>query len=345
MKLSEILGILKLDSKLEHDYEVENLTTLDKAGPKDISFVMQEEYLKDLASTKAGAVFLEQSMLEHAPKGLQTIVIEDMHFNLARLSAFFEVREFSKPSFKLLDSKSFERVDIHQNVLAGKNLVVKEGTTIMPNVTIGDDVYIGANVTIMPNVVLCDGVVIGDNTFLYPNVTIYHKSLIGKNVRLHAGVVIGSDGFGFGTSKKTGLNKKIFHNGIAIIEDDVEIGPNTVISRAVFDKTIIGENSKLGELIAVSHNCILGKSNLLVSQVGLAGSTTTGRNVVFGGQAGVGGHVHIADFVQIGAQAGVTKSLLQPGTKWSGMPILPLKDFLRFHAMTKTMLLRSHDKK
>ncbi|PAF50347.1 hypothetical protein BKH43_04440 [Helicobacter sp. 13S00401-1] len=341
MKLSEILGILKIDSKLSSDFEVENLTTLDKASPKDISFIMQKEYLKDLQETEAGAVFMSKEFVAHAPKNLQSIVVEDMHFNLARLSAFFEVREFEGNDFNLLDSKSFIKVKIHQNVLAGKNLVIKEGTTIMPNVTIGDDVYIGANVTIMPNVVLCDGVVIGDNTILYPNVTIYHKSLIGKDVRLHAGVVIGSDGFGFGTSKM-GENKKIFHNGITIIEDEVEIGPNTVISRAVFDKTIIGANSKLGELIAISHNCVLGKSNLLVSQVGLAGSTTTGRNVVFGGQAGVGGHVHIADFVQVGAQAGITKSLLTPGSKWSGMPALPLKDFLRFHAMTKKMLLKNH---
>lgn len=171
---------------------------------------------------------------------------------------------------------------------------------------------------------------------LFPSVCIYNDCEIGHNVRIHANSVVGSDGFGYAHTKD-GKHIKIYHNGKVVLEDDVEIGANTTIDRAVFGQTRIKRGTKIDNLVQIGHNCNIGEYSIIVAQAGISGSTTTGRNVVLGGQSGSAGHLHIGDFTQIGARGAISKSLPANG-KFSGHPLLPIQDWLKLQALLKKML-------
>jgi UDP-3-O-[3-hydroxymyristoyl] glucosamine N-acyltransferase len=151
-------------------------------------------------------------------------------------------------------------------------------------------------------------------------------SKIGSYITLHSGVVIGSDGFGF--EKIDGHYEKIPQIGNVILEDFVDIGANTTIDRARFASTIIGQGTKIDNLVQIGHNVKIGKNCIIVAQVGIAGSTAVGNNVTIGGQVGISGHLHIADDTQIGAQSGVTKDT-QPNSVLLGSPAAPYKEAVR----------------
>ena len=196
-----------------------------------------------------------------------------------------------------------------------------------------------SNIHIGANVVIGENVSIGEHCIIYPNVVIYRDSVIGNRVRLHAGSIIGCDGFGYAHTND-GRHIKIEHNGRVVIEDDVEIGANNTIDRAVFGETLIKKGAKIDNLVQIGHNCVVGEHSILVSQVGLAGSTTTGRNVVMGGQAGTGGHIHIGDFVQVAGRGAVGKNL-PPHTKWGGHPLMELDEWMKFFVSLRRMLKKS----
>ncbi len=170
-----------------------------------------------------------------------------------------------------------------------------------------EDVVIGEHCDIHPGVSIGPGCRIGDHTILYPNVVLYHDVQIGQRVILHAGAVIGTDGFGYQLAE--GKHQKLHHYGHVRIEDDAEIGANTTIDRALVGETIIGQGTKIDNLVMIAHNCELGQHNVLASQVGFAGSVTTGDYVVCAGQVGIADHVHLGTGSVLAAQAGVHKSL------------------------------------
>ena len=181
-----------------------------------------------------------------------------------------------------------------------------------------------------------DDVSIGDNVIIYPNVSIYHHCHIGSNCIIHSGTVIGSDGFGFAHTKM-GEHVKIYQNGNVVVEDDVEIGANCTIDRAVFGSTIIKKGAKLDNLIQIAHNCEIGEYSILTAQVGLAGSTILGRNVVMGGQSASAGHLKIGNFAQIAGMSGVTKSI-DGGKVYGGFPAIEQKEWLRNQAKLNLLL-------
>jgi len=191
----------------------------------------------------------------------------------------------------------------------------------------------------MPNSVIGPDVVIEKGCVIYPNVTIYRDTIIGKNVIIHAGSVIGSDGFGYAHTKD-GKHVKIYHLGRVVIEDNVEIGANTTIDRAVFSETRIKKGSIIDNLVQIGHNCEVGEYSILVSQVGLAGSTKLGRNVVMGGQSATAGHLEIAPFTTIAARGGVSKSVKEPGV-YSGFPLMPHKQWLKLQGLLAKILKKS----
>jgi len=182
--------------------------------------------------------------------------------------------------------------------------------------------YIGRNVCI------------GKNCLIYPHVTIRERVEIGNRVIIHSGAVIGSDGFGFAMVR--GVQKKILQIGIVLIEDDVEIGANVTIDRARFDKTIIGQGTKVDNLVQIAHNVITGENCIIVAQAGISGSTVLGDGVILAGQAGLVGHIHIGDKAIIAAQAGVTKSV-SPGIKVSGYPAKPHEIARRVNACVQNL--------
>lgn len=211
---------------------------------------------------------------------------------------------------------------------------------IHPTAVIADDVTLGHHLSIGPYVVIESGSVIGDHcvikshvhighnvclgedTTIQPHVTIYNNTKIGKRVSIHASTVIGSDGFGY--TFENGKHVKVPHIGHVLIEDDVEIGANTVIDRATIGATIIGEGTKIDNLVQIAHSVKLGKHNIICAFTGIAGSTTSGNHVIFAANVGVSDHVRIDDGVVLAARAGVPpKKHLKQGNIYLGNPARP----------------------
>jgi len=187
---------------------------------------------------------------------------------------------------------------------------------------------IGSNVTIMAGSYIGTKAVINDDTIIHPNVTIYRDCVIGKDCIIHAGTVIGADGFGFSHTKE-GKHIKIYQNGNVIIEDDVEIGANSTIDRAVFNSTIVKKGAKLDNFIHIAHNCEIGEYCIFVAQTGVGGSTKFGRNCVVSGQSAFKDHIEIAPFSTFTARSGVTKSIKDSGGVYSGYPLMNNRDWRR----------------
>ena len=173
---------------------------------------------------------------------------------------------------------------------------------------------------------------IGENVTLYQGVKIYDGCKIGDNCIIHANAVIGSDGFGFAPTAD-GSYKKIPQTGNVVVEENVEIGANTVIDRATMGSTIIRKGVKLDNLIQVAHNVEIGENTVIAAQTGIAGSTKIGRGCQFGGQVGIIGHATIADGVQIGAQAGVQGSVRREKATLLGTPAIDYMEYMRAYAL------------
>ena len=328
--LSSIAQEIGITNPIANDFIIHALTPLEYGEEHDVSYIDQAQYFRVLAESKVGAVLVRERDYEthkaSFPAHVQPLFVRNPHLAFAKLSQKFAQSEFADPFTPTLYDKSTK--PSYPNI--------QPCAQIMQGVHIGENVTIGARTLIMPGVVISDDVVIGDDCKIYPNVVIYRQSVIGNRVNIHAGSVIGSDGFGYAHTD-SGEHCKIEHNGIVRIDDDVEIGANVTIDRAVFGQTHIKHGVKIDNLVQIGHNCVIGEHSLLVSQVGLAGSTSTGRNVVMGGQAGTGGHIHIGDFTQIAGRGAVGKNL-PPNTKWGGHPLMPLDEWMKFYVSLRRML-------
>lgn len=203
---------------------------------------------------------------------------------------------------------------------------IEDETVILePGVVIGDGVRIGRGSRIGANTVVGPGVQIGRDCHIGSHVSLSF-CLIGDRVKILAGARLGEAGFGATASDSGTLD--IPQLGRVIVQDNVTIGANTCIDRGAWDDTVIGEGTKIDNLVMIGHNCVIGRNNLLAGHTGLSGSVTTGDNVMFGGQAGVGDHITIGDGASVAAGGGVLKNI-PPGEVWSGYPAKPLLDSLR----------------
>ncbi len=319
MKLSELSEKIGITWSGE-DVEISGLHTLQEATSTEVSFFNDKKYLKDLSSTKAAAVLVAKEFAHYLPDSTIALITDEPYLKVALASKYFA----------------------HPIGTATESPKVGSGCDIDPSVSFGKGVVIGDNVTLMAGVYLGDNVQIGSGTLIYPNVTLYHHTIVGESCIIHAGTVLGSDGYGFAHTR-SGEHVKIYQNGNTLIEDNVEIGANCVVDRAVFGTTYVRKGTKLDNLIQIAHNCDVGAHTLMASQVGLAGSTTTGRNVVMGGQSGTAGHLHIGDFVTIAGKSGVTKSL-EGGKTYAGFPAIEHKLWLKLQAKI-AMLIKKKAKK
>ncbi|HHD80435.1 MAG TPA: UDP-3-O-(3-hydroxymyristoyl)glucosamine N-acyltransferase [Campylobacterales bacterium] len=300
----------------EKDIEIEGLHTLDEASSSQISFFNDKRYKNKLSNTKAGAVLIEEQYVSLLPNTTIALITDEPYLKLALASKLFA----------------------HKIETKGNHPNMGKGCDIDKQVRFGKDVKLGDNVTIMAGAYIGDSVTIDSNTIIYPSVTLYHHTKIGSNCIIHAGVVIGSDGYGFAHTKM-GEHIKIYQNGNAVIEDDVEIGANTTIDRAVFGSTYIRRGTKLDNLVQIGHNCDIGEHTLMAGQAGIAGSTKIGRNVVMGGQSATAGHLTIGDFVTVAGKSGVTKSLKSRKT-YAGFPAIEHKLWLRLQATISSSVKR-----
>ena len=290
---------------------VEGVAPLSEATERQISFLHNPKYAPQLATTRAAAILL---MPHHSGDDARWIRVDDPYFAMAQVVAkWFDARP--KPPLGVSPLAS-----VASSAKLGKNVRVGAFTSIGDNAVIGDDV------TIYSHVAIEEGVAIGDGSIVYPHVSIYYASRIGKRCILHSGVVIGSDGYGFATHG--GRHQKIPQVGIVRIEDDVEIGAGSTIDRAALGETVIGEGTKIDNLVQVGHNVKVGKHCFLVAQVGIAGSTEIGDYVAVAGQSGFAGHLKIGNRVQVAAKSAVLEDVAD-GEKVMGIPAVPFREFAR----------------
>lgn len=297
------------------DIEITGISTIDSAEKSDITFFSNPRYKKYLSGSRAGAIITGRNV-DIRDKTL--LKVDDPYL------AFALVLE--KYFTKSLKPKGMDQsVIVPDSSKIGRNVTINKGSVICDNVIIGDNSYIYGNVYIG------DNVKIGDNCIIYPGVVIREDSILGNGVILQPGVVIGGDGFGF--VPQPGKHKKIPQIGKVIVGDDVEIGANSTVDRGAVGDTVIGEGTKIDNLVQIGHNVKIGKGCLIVSQVGIAGSAKIGDFVMIGGQAGIAGHIEIGDFVQIAAKTGVANSV-ESGKIISGIPAMEHKKWLKVVGLT-----------
>lgn len=296
---------------------------IEQATKGAITFLSNQKYEAYIYETKATAVLVSEDFKVRQKLKLTLIKVKDVYSSITRFLQFYE--QSFHPA-QGISSLAF----IHTGVQVGKKTSIGDFTSIQKEVTIGD------NCRIYPQVFIGAGVNIGKNVIIYPGVKIYHNCQIGDNCIIQANAVIGSDGFGF-APQSDGTYEKIPQVGIVILEDNVEIGANTVIDRATMGQTIIKKGTKLDNLIQVAHNVTVGENTVIAAQTGIAGSTKIGNECQIGGQAGFVGHIEIADKVRVQAQSGVAASIKKVGSKVYGYPALSYQDYLRAYALFRQL--------
>lgn len=292
---------------------------IEDASVGEITFLANPKYQVYLDKTNASAVITSRD-IEKASKP----IIRTDNPSLA----FVKAVSFIVPSEAKYPSGIHATARIGENVRLGKDVAIGPYTVIEDNVSVGD------KTVIYPHCYIGTKSAIGACTLIYSNVSIREDITIGKRVVIHSGTVIGSDGFGFITVE--GVHHKIPQVGTVVIEDDVEIGSNVSIDRARFDKTIIGQGTKIDNLVHLAHNVIVGKNCFIVAQVGVSGSTEIGNNVILAGQVGVVGHIKIGDNAIVMAQSGVSKSIPEGTTVW-GYPAKPVSIARRVNASVQNL--------
>jgi UDP-3-O-[3-hydroxymyristoyl] glucosamine N-acyltransferase len=281
-----------------------------EAGPGEITFLANTRYAPLLAATKASAVIVAEGT--SAPIPALSVKNPDLAF--AKIAEHLNGSPVRPAPGVHPSAVVAKGVTLGKNVSIGACTVIEEGASIGDNGVLHAQVFVGRETTI------------GPDALIYPQVVIREKCTIGARVILHSGTVIGSDGFGYATDK--GVHHKIPQVGIVVLEDDVELGANVTVDRARFGRTVIGQGTKIDNLVMIGHNVVLGRGCLLVSQAGIAGSTRLGDHVVMAGQSGLIGHLDIADGAIITAQSGVTKDV-PPGGVMSGSPATDRRTHLK----------------
>lgn len=289
---------------------IKGVSEIQNSEPNTITFLGNPLYGKYLINTKAAAVIVENSDVLDGRNG---IVVQNPQLALARaLSLFLE----STDTTPLIHPSSI----ISSNTQIGKDVNISAGAIIQDGVSIGDGSSIGSNVVIETNTT------IGKNCKIFSNVSLYHGITLGKNVIVHSGTSIGCDGFGYVTEND--IHEKIPQTGTVIIGDNVEIGSNCAIDRATIGNTVVGEMTKIDNLVHIAHNVKIGKGCLLTAGFAIAGSSEVGDYCTFAGQVGVAPHLKIGNRSIVAAKSGVTKSL--KGNKiYAGYPAREIKEHNR----------------
>lgn len=312
LKISEIAGIIGGEIIGIGDTQITGVNRIELAGAGELTFCSSKNFAHLLNSSPAGCIIVGKDFpnslgLETLPGGNNYILTDDAYAGLLRLLYHFESKKEKKTSFIHPTALIDEGTEIHPSAYIGANCVFGKGCTV------------GEGCIIHSSVIVYDNVKIGRNTVIHANVTFGEDTVIGENCIIHPGAVIGSDGFGF-VENPGGSYTKIPQLGNVIVGNNVEIGANTTIDRAVIGSTIIGDGVKLDNLIHIAHNVTIGAHTAMAAQAGVSGSTKIGLRNRFGGQVGLSGHIETADDVTILAQSGVAKSIPTKGI-YFGSPI------------------------
>ena len=295
--------------------QVWDVGSIESAQEGQLSFLCDAKYLSYLPQTNASVVLMTESIVFDGDTPATIIRVENARAAMGQLLTL--VAKAMNPAKQGIEQPSF----------ISEGVIVPEDAYIGAFAYIGKNVQLGDGVQIYPHTYIGDNVRIGNNTILYSGVKIYYNCQVGNDCILHAGVVVGSDGFGFEPDAK-GINQKLPQIGNVIIEDDVEIGANTTLDRAMMGSTIVRRNAKIDNLVQVAHNVEVGESTFLCSQVGIAGSSKIGGHCILAGQVGVAGHLEITDNCVFGAQSGIPSNVRKPGM-YQGSPIIDAMNWRR----------------
>ncbi len=283
---------------------IARVAPLSSATDEAVGFLGDRKFVEALKVTQAGCVIVPAAAIDAAPASASVVVSRTPQ------AAWAKVSETLHRALPL----------VHSTGVAEDASVVLE-----PGVVVGQGARIGRNTRVGANSVIGPGVQIGRDCVIGPNVSIGF-ALIGDRVKLYAGVRIGEAGFGAAGGATGAVD--VPQLGRVILQDGVTVGANTCIDRGAFDDTVIGENTKIDNLVMIGHNCVIGRNCLIAGHAGISGSVTVGDGVIFGGKAGIGDHIRIGEGARVAAGAGVLADI-PAGETWSGYPAKPIRQFLR----------------
>lgn len=303
-------GVVEGDGEVK----INTIAKIEEGHPGAISFLANPKYSRFIYTTGSSAVLVSKDFVPEQPVSATLIRVDDPYATVAHLLTM--VQQMMTPQLKGIEQPSYiaEGVDVDDESYIGAFAYI------------GRRVKLGRGVKIYPQAYIGDDCVIGDGTTIYAGAKVYHGCVIGNNCTIHSGAVIGADGFGFAPTEH-GYDK-IPQIGNVVISDNVEIGANTTVDRAMMGSTRIEEGVKLDNLIQIAHNCRIGKHTVMASQAGVAGSTKVGEWCMLGGQVGLAGHITVGDRVEIAAQSGLHKDV-ESGARLFGSPAMDMKSYGR----------------
>jgi UDP-3-O-[3-hydroxymyristoyl] glucosamine N-acyltransferase len=308
----QLAAMLQLPLYGDRDRRLAGAAVLEEAGPEHLAFAGGPKFFEAAARSAAGCIIAPP---EFTGANGQTVIASPQpraHFAQA-LTILYPVRTASP--------------GIHASVCVEEGASVDPTAAIGPYVTIGRGARIGAHAQVNQGCSIGAGVQIGDCSVFYSHVSVYDRVVIGSGCIIHSGAVIGADGFGFEMSD--GAYRKVPQVGTVEIGDDVEIGANCCIDRATLGATVIGEGTKLDNMVHIAHNCRIGRHVVIAAQTGLAGGVSIGDYAVVGGQVGVGDKARIEAQAIIGSGAGIlTSKIVRAGEPVWGTPARPLRQYL-----------------
>ena len=325
-QIAQVTGGLLSKNK---DVAITNIAPPLLADENTLALALGEDEIANLSNTKAQAALVPLGV---NIDGFTTIEVERPRLAMMKLITMF----YEAPHVN---------AGVHQSATVHPTAKLGENVSLGPNVVIGEYAVVGDNTKILANGYIGNGANIGKNCFFHPGVNIGDRVQVGDECILHHGVSLGADGFSFvtenpnnieqarqdGEIKEGNSNQVIFKIpsiGSVIIGKNVEIGANTTIDRGTIENTIIGDNTKIDNLVMIGHNCRIGKGCMIVSQVGIAGSSVIGDRVVIAGQVGIADHINIGNDCILAAQSGVSKSFPDKSIV-IGSPAVPRKEFIK----------------
>ncbi len=324
MTTGEIASLINGNLSGLPDMVISGVNRIESARQGELAFYSDDKFLQYLNDSNASCIIVPKSF-ERTPAENQCYIYSANPYE--DFVAILKFIESTKPQLS---------PGIHPGAVIGGNCSISELASIGPGAVIGDNCIIGDNVRIYPNAVIYNNVRIGANTVIHSNAVCCFDTEIGQNCIIYPGAVLGSEGFGYLENKTDGSYSRIPQLGNVVLGDDVEVGANTTIDRAIAGSTFIGNGVKLDNLIQIGHNCEIGEHTAIAAQTGISGSVKVGNRNRFGGQVGLAGHLFTADDVTLIAQSGVSKSIAKPGV-YFGAPAKEIRKAFRIEAAMRQL--------